>query len=52
MKDLVLTPAEIAGSGDTAYEMGTVAASASAQDGGQTVAGKYMVVWRKGADGT
>jgi uncharacterized protein (TIGR02246 family) len=51
-KDLVLRPVEIAGSGDAAYEMGTVTLSAPAQGGGrQTVAGKYIVVWRRGADG-
>ena len=51
-KDLVLTPVEITGSGDAAYEMGTVTLSAPAEGGGrQPVAGKYVVVWRKGADG-
>lgn len=53
IKDAVLTTMSVSGAGDYAYEIGkfllTIQASGQAA---MQQAGKYVVVWKKGADGT
>jgi len=51
-KDLSLTTTEVEGNGDTAYEIGKY--SGTLQPEGQegiTVSGKYVVIWKRQADG-
>lgn len=53
LKDISLTTVSVGGSGDTAYEIGKY--SLTIQPPGQegmTDSGKYLVVWKKQADGT
>jgi uncharacterized protein (TIGR02246 family) len=52
-KDLTLTTVDVSGSGNTAYEIGKY--SFTLQPEGQaamTDSGKYVVVWKRQADGT
>jgi uncharacterized protein (TIGR02246 family) len=52
-KDVALTTVEVGGSGDTAYEIGKY--TLKIQPAGQeatTGSGKYLVVWKRQADGT
>ena len=53
LTDLALTPVEVEESGDLAYEEGTYSVKVPAADGQpmQDV-GKYVVVWKKGPEGT
>jgi uncharacterized protein (TIGR02246 family) len=48
--DLTLSTVSLAGAGNFAYEIGTW--SIAAREGGAAEHGKYVVVWKRGADGT
>ena len=53
LKDVTLTTVDVGGSGDTAYEVGKYALKI--QPAGQDAmsdAGKYLVIWKRQADGT
>jgi uncharacterized protein (TIGR02246 family) len=53
VSDLTLTTIEVEESGNLALESGTLSFKAPGQDGKPTnIAGKYVVVWKKAADGT
>ena len=53
LKDLRLEAVEVEESGDLAYEVGKFALSVPGKDGAPAdVMGKYIVVWKKGPDGT
>ncbi|MER8578508.1 DUF4440 domain-containing protein [Mesorhizobium sp. M1423] len=53
MKNLTLKALEVEGSGNLAYEVGAFTLSVPSKGGApSTVAGKYIVVWKKGGDGT
>ncbi|MER8521658.1 MULTISPECIES: DUF4440 domain-containing protein [unclassified Mesorhizobium] len=53
MKNLTLKALEVEGSGNLAYEVGAFTLSVPSKGGApSTVAGKYIVVWKKGDDGT
>jgi len=53
LKDLTLKAVEVHGTGDMAYEVGELSYSARDSSGQRkTATGKYMVVWKKGQDGT
>ena len=52
LTDLTLTAAQVEESGDLAYEEGTYSIKIPGSDGKiSEEAGKYIVVWKKGADG-
>ena len=53
LKNLDLTATEVEGMDDAAVEIGTFTATAPAAEGGgeSEVAGKYLVVWKRGDDG-
>ncbi len=52
LKDLSLRAIEVQGSGDLAFEVGELSYSAPDKGGGRaTASGKYIVVWKKEADG-
>lgn len=52
LKDLTLKAIEVEGSGDVAFEVGEVSYSAPDKAGARlTATGKYIVVWKKEADG-
>jgi uncharacterized protein (TIGR02246 family) len=52
-KDLQLEAVEVEESGDTAYEVGKFGLTVPGKDGApMNAAGKYIVVWKKGQDGT
>lgn len=53
LKDAALTTVDVGGSGDTAYEIGkyTLKIQPAGQEG-MTDSGKYLVVWKRQADGT
>jgi uncharacterized protein (TIGR02246 family) len=52
LKDLTLKAVEVHGSGDMAFEVGEVSYSAPDKAGARsTASGKYIVVWKKEADG-
>ena len=53
LKDVTLTTVDVGGSGDTAYEVGKY--ELKIQPAGQDAmsdAGKYLVIWKRQADGT
>ena len=51
--DVELTTVELVEAGEVATEVGIVKATVPSDDGGRVpVTGKFMVLWRKGADGT
>jgi uncharacterized protein (TIGR02246 family) len=51
-KDLTLTTVSVEGSGDTAYETGTFTIKVTPEGkAAMTDSGKYMAVWKRGADG-
>ena len=53
MTDLVLTPVAVEESGDLAYEEGTYSIKVPGSDGqSMQDVGKYVVVWKKGPEGT
>ncbi len=53
VRDVVLTTQEIDDFGDVANDVGTISATAPSEDGGRVqLAGKYLVVWKRGGDGT
>lgn len=53
LKNLDLTTTEVDTIDDTAIEIGTVTLTAPAEGGGESeIAGKYLVVWKRGDDGT
>ncbi|MER9893804.1 DUF4440 domain-containing protein [Mesorhizobium sp. M0119] len=53
MKNLTLKALEVEGSGNLAYEVGAFTLGVPSKSGDpSTVAGKYIVVWKKGDDGT
>jgi uncharacterized protein (TIGR02246 family) len=53
LKDISLTIVNIGGSGDTAYEIGKYNLKIQPADQeGMTDSGKYLVVWKRQADGT
>jgi uncharacterized protein (TIGR02246 family) len=53
LADLELKAVEVHGNGDLAFEIGEVSFSAPDGAGGRATArGKYVVVWKLGADGT
>jgi uncharacterized protein (TIGR02246 family) len=53
LKDLTLKAVEVHGTGEMAYEVGEVSYSAPDSSGQRKTAnGKYIVVWKKGEDGT
>lgn len=53
LTDLALKAVEVEESGDLAYEVGTVTFKMPGEGGALTeAAGKYIVVWKKGPDGS
>jgi uncharacterized protein (TIGR02246 family) len=53
LKDLTLEAIEVEASGDLAYEIGSFSMQAPAENNAMTTAtGNYVVVWKRGADGT
>ena len=51
--DVVLTTVEVEEVGDLAYEVGRLTGSVPGEGGARTpLEGKFIVVWRRGADGT
>lgn len=53
LKDLKLETVEVEENGDLAHEVGNLTLTAPGPDGAPTdVSGKYIVVWKKGPDGT
>ena len=53
VRDVALTTQEVDDFGDVANEVGTISATAPSEDGGRVqLAGKYVVVWKRGGDGT
>jgi uncharacterized protein (TIGR02246 family) len=53
LADADLEVVEVTESGDLAYEVGAFSLSAPGADGARaTVAGKYVIVWQRGDDGT
>ncbi len=51
--DVEMTTQEVDNFGDVANEVGTISATAPSEDGGRVRwAGKYVVVWKRGGDGT
>jgi uncharacterized protein (TIGR02246 family) len=53
LRDVALTTTEVEESGDTATELGTVSATLPGDPGKRvSLHGKYIVLWKKGADGT
>lgn len=53
LADLKLKAVEVHGDGDLAFEVGEVSFSAPDGSGGRSTAnGKYVVVWKRGPDGT
>jgi uncharacterized protein (TIGR02246 family) len=53
LSNITLKPTEIASSGDLAYEVGVFVASIPGKDGKRmTLAGKYIVLWKRERDGT
>ena len=53
VRDVTLTTQEIDDFGDVANDVGTISATAPSEDGGRVqLAGKYLVVWKRGGDGT
>lgn len=53
LADAELTTVEIEDFGDTAMEVGAVTATLPGEDGGSAaLTGKFIVLWKKGADGT
>jgi ketosteroid isomerase-like protein len=48
-----MTTTEVDNFGDVANEVGTISATAPSEDGGRVPwAGKSVVVWKRGGDGT
>lgn len=53
LADVVLTTQEVEELGDTATEVGAVSGTLPGEGGARTpLTGKYIVLWKKGADGT
>ncbi len=53
LEDVVLTAVEVEDLGDTASDVGTIAGTVPGDDGGRvSLTGKYIVLWKKGSDGT
>lgn len=53
LADVVLTTVEVEEVGELAHEVGTFTATVPAEGGGRTpLAGKYVVVWKRGGEGT
>ena len=54
LSNLDLTTVEVEAAGDMAAEIGTLTATAPAAEGSNQseIAGKYLVVWKRGEDGT
>ncbi len=53
VRDVALTTQEVDDFGDVANEVGTISATAPSEDGGRVqLAGKYVVVWKRGGDRT
>ena len=53
LTNVTLTTVEVEAGGDFAYEVGTLSLDAPDKSGGVTmIKGKYVVVWKKGSDGT
>ncbi len=53
VRDVALTTQEVDDFGDVANEVGAISATAPSEDGGRVqLAGKYVVVWKRGGDGT
>ncbi len=50
--DLTLTTMSVAGAGDYAYEIGSWSMPAGEGEGAEEQHGKYVVVWKRVADGT
>ncbi len=52
LSDLKLKAVQVEGSGDLAFEVGEVSYSSPDKTGGRAAAtGKYIVIWKRGADG-
>ena len=53
VRDVAVTTQEVDDFGDVANDVGTISATAPSEDGGRVqLAGKYLVVWKRGGDGT
>ncbi len=53
VRDIAMTTQEVDVFGDVANEVGIIRATAPREDGGRTQwTGKYVAVWKRGADGT
>ena len=53
LADAALTTVEVEELGDTATEVGTITATLPGEGGSRTaLTGKFIVLWKKGADGT
>ncbi len=53
VRDVTVTQQEVDDFGDVANDVGTISATAPSEDGGRVqLAGKYLVVWKRGGDGT
>ncbi len=53
VRDVAVTTQEVDDFGDVANDVGTISATAPSEDGGRVqLAGKYVVVWKRGGDGT
>ncbi len=53
VRDVALTTQEVDDFGDVANEVGVISATAPSEDGGRVqLTGKYVVVWKRGGDGT
>lgn len=51
-RDLTLTTVDVGASGDLAYEIGTFTFQGETEAGAAERQGKYVVVWKRAADGT
>ncbi len=53
VRDVALSTQEVDDFGDVANEVGVISATAPSEDGGRVqLTGKYVVVWKRGGDGT
>ena len=53
IRDIALTTQEVDVFGDVANEVGMISATAPSEDGGRVqLVGKYVAVWKRGADDT
>lgn len=53
VRDVAVITQEVDEFGDVANDVGTISATAPSDDGGRVqLAGKYLVVWKRGGDGT